>query len=67
MTKARARERAKARIGKKPQKHESAAAQAGQQTKPGQFNPGTGSIKSPNSSASTKNFGMARRGSARSS
>jgi len=64
MTKARARERAKAKAGQKAKKREAHADQAGQKNQPGKFDPGAGSIKG--ASANTKNVGGARRGAARS-
>ncbi len=66
MTKARARERAKAKAAKKAKKREVPADHPGKTIRPGQFDPGTASIKGPVMSAHTKNFGAARRGSARS-
>lgn len=66
MTKARARERAKARAGKKTKKHDANADHLGQNIRPGQFDPGDSSIKGPGMSANAKNFGGARRGAARS-
>jgi hypothetical protein len=66
MTKARARERAKAKAGQKAKKREADAERPGQQMHPGRFDPGTGSIKGPRVNANAKNFGGARRGSARS-
>ncbi len=64
MTKARARQRAKAKAAQKVSKREANAGQPSQKIKPGQFDPGPGSIKGPR--ASTPNFAVARRGSARS-
>ncbi len=64
MTKARARQRAKAKAARKPGKREAGAGQSGPKIKPGQFDPGPGSIKSP--LANTRNFAVARRGAARS-
>jgi hypothetical protein len=66
MTKARARKRAKAKAAQKVRKREANADLAGQKTRPGQFDPGTGSIKGPRTNANTKNFAGARRGTARS-
>lgn len=66
MTKARARERAKARAGQKIKKRTAADDQTDQNIPRGQFDPGTGSIKGPSANAGTQNFGGARRGAARS-
>ena len=66
MTKAKARRRAKAKAAQKATKREANADQSGQQVRPGQFNPGAGSIKSPRMNVNTKNFGGARRGASRS-
>ncbi len=66
MTKAKARKRAKARAGQKAKKREAQAGQPGQQTKPGHFDPGSGSIKGPKVNASSKSFAEMRRGAARS-
>ena len=66
MTKARARQRAKAKSGQKAKKRESNAGQTGQKIPPGQFDPGPGSIKSPLAKSGAKNFAVARRGAARS-
>ena len=66
MTKARARQRAKAKAGQKAKKREANAGQPGQKIRPGQFDPGPGSIKSPHVNANIKNFAGARRGAARS-
>ncbi len=66
MTKAKARERAKAKAGQKARKRKDNADRPGQQRHPGQFDPGSGSIKGPSVNASAKNFGGARRGAARS-
>ncbi len=64
MTKAKARQRAKAKAAQKVRKREATANQPGQKIKPGQFDPGPGSIKGPR--ANTRNFAVARRGAARS-
>ena len=64
MTKARARQRAKAKAGQKAKKRETKPGQPVNAPKRGQFDPGPGVIKSPN--ANTKTFGGARRGAARS-
>jgi hypothetical protein len=66
MTKAKARQRAKAKAGQKARKREAAADHPGQKIRPGQFDPGAGSQKSPRMNANTKNFGGAKRGAARS-
>ncbi len=66
MTKARARQRAKAKAAQKAKKRASNADHPGHAIRPGQFDPGPGSIKGLNVNASTKNFASARRGAARS-
>ncbi len=66
MTKAKARQRAKANAAKKAQKRKANADRPGQEIQPGQFDPGTGSIKGPNKNTNTRNFGGAKRGAARS-
>jgi len=66
MTKAKARERAKAKAAQKIKKREANAANPELQTRPGQFDPGSNSIKSPNLSGVGRNSGAARRGAARS-
>ena len=66
MTKARARERAKAKAGQKVKKREANADRTDQNIRPGQFDPNAGSTKRPNANANAKNFGGARRGAARS-
>lgn len=66
MTKAKARERAKAKAAQKAKKREANAARPGREIRPGQFDPGSGSIKGPVATTSTKNFATAKRGSARS-
>ncbi len=66
MTKAKARQRAKAKSAQKAKKREAKADQPGQKIRPGQFDPGAGSIKGPAVNASTKDFAGARRGAARS-
>ncbi|NQV47776.1 MAG: hypothetical protein HQ504_08340 [Rhodospirillaceae bacterium] len=66
MTKARARERAKAKAGQKAKKRDVTADRSGQEIRPGQFDPGANSIKGPGISANTKNVGAVRRGAARS-
>jgi|TARA_B110000263_G_C14837026_1_gene297987 hypothetical protein len=66
MTKARARERAKAKAksGQKAKKQDETTEHPGQKNRPGQFDPGSGTIKSPGASANTQNFAEARRGGA---
>ena len=66
MTKAKARQRAKARAARKVGKREANAGRPDQKIHPGQFDPGTSSIKGPRVNANAKNFGGARRGAARS-
>ncbi len=66
MTKAKARERAKAKAIEKARKRLANADQPDEVVRPGHFDPGTGSIKGPGMNANTKNFGAARRGAARS-
>ena len=66
MTKAKARQRAKAKAAQKGKKRESSAEPAGQQTRPGKFDPGASSIKGPRVNANVKNFAEVRRGAARS-
>jgi len=68
MTKARARERAKAKAkaGRKTEKPAEKAERPGQKIRPGQFDPGSGSITGPGANAKTRTFAGARRGGARS-
>ncbi len=66
MTKAKARERAKANAARKAKKRKAGAERPDPNFQPGQFDPGTSSIKGPRVNANAKNFAMARRGSARS-
>ena len=66
MTKARARERAKAKAGQKAKKHESGAGHAGGDIKRGQFDPRSGSIKTPGAKATTRTFAASGRGASRS-
>ena len=66
MSKARARERAKAKAGQKAKKRATAADQADQNIQQGKFDIGGGSIKAPGGNARSKNFGGARRQAARS-
>ena len=66
MTKAKARQRAKANAAQKARKRKAHADRPGQPIHPGQFDPGTSSIKGPRVNANAKNFGGARRRAARS-
>ncbi len=66
MTKAKARLRAKARATRKAGKRETDTGRSGQKIRPGRFDPGTGSIKSPNINVNVKNLAGSKRGSARS-
>ena len=66
MTKARARERAKAKAGQKAKKRDVNASHPGEEIKRGQFDPGSGSIKTPGAKANTKSFAASGRGAARS-
>jgi len=68
MTKAKARQRAKAKAAQKTEKREANAnaTQSGPAIRPGQFDPGSGSIKGPGASAKSRQFAGARRGTARS-
>ena len=66
MTKARARQRAKAKAGQKAKKREINAGQPGQKIPRGQFDPGSNSIAKPQVSTNTKNFAETKRGAARS-
>jgi hypothetical protein len=66
MTKAKARLRAKANAAQKIKKRKANADRPNQQIHPGQFDPGTSSIKGPRVNANAKTFGGARRGAARS-
>jgi len=66
MTKAKARERAKAKTLQKAIKRKANAGQAAEQTRPGQFDPGSASISSPGAKASTRNTAGGPRKSARS-
>jgi hypothetical protein len=59
MTKAKARQRAKANAGKS-KKRGAAATRHGQDVRPGQFDPGPNSIKSPRGNPHTKNLGSSR-------
>ena len=66
MTKAKARQRAKAKAAQKLKKRISTIEQTKLQIKPGQYNQESGSIKSPRNASSTQKFGRAIRGSQRS-
>ena len=66
MTKAKARERAKAKALQKAKKREAGTGQPGEKIRPGQFDPGAGTIKGPIANAGAKNFAGAKRGAARS-
>ncbi len=66
MTKARARERAKANAAQKSKKRDVSADGTGDKNRQGQFDPGAGSIKSPATNAGNRVVAGARRGSARS-
>jgi len=67
MTKAKARLRAKANAAKKAKRKRAAGAeQPGQKIRPGQFDPGPGSISSPATGVNVRNLAGAKRGSARS-
>ena len=67
MTKARARERAKAKASEKIAKRKAGAEQPDKNDHPGRFDAGSHSIKGPGSTASVRNFGAAKRGAGRSS
>ncbi|MBW8058642.1 MAG: hypothetical protein FVQ86_11650 [candidate division NC10 bacterium] len=66
MTKAKARQRAKAKAAQKARKREANAGRPGPKIRPGQFDPGPGSIKSPRVIANAKDFARTKRGAARS-
>ena len=66
MTKAKARQRAKANAAEKAKKRIANAGQPGPKHPPGRFDPGSGSINSPRATANTRNFGAPKRGAARS-
>ncbi len=66
MTKAKARQRAKAKAGKKSRKQDAGADRPGQKIRTGQFDAGAGSIKSPRANVGAKNFAGAKRGATRS-
>ena len=62
MTKAKARQRAKAKSGQKAKKRLATTGQPDQHPRPGQFDPGTASIKSPGNSVNTRSFAEGKRG-----
>ena len=62
MTKARARERAKAKAGQKAEKRAAQSDQSDANTPPGKFDSGTGSINKLGGGTSNTNFAEARRG-----
>jgi hypothetical protein len=66
MTKAKARQRAKAKAAQKARKPEVNADRPGQQIRPGQFDPRALSIKSSGVNANVNNFTGAKRGAGRS-
>lgn len=66
MTKAKARLRAKANAAKKAKKRATTAKGPAQNLRPGQFDPGPGSITGPAAGVNTRNLAGARRGAARS-
>lgn len=66
MTKAKARQRAKAKAAQKARKQDAGPERPAQKVRPGQFDPGPGSIKGPNANPGTRTFAGARRGAARS-
>ena len=66
MSKARARERAKAKAGQKAQKRKAAADATQPENKPGKFDAGAHSIRKPGGGTNAGNFAEARRGAARS-
>ncbi len=66
MTKAKARQRAKAKAGQKAKKREPKTEQPDQNIRPGKFDPGPNTIKSPRVSGRAKDFSGARRGASRS-
>ncbi len=66
MTKAKARQRAKAKAGQKVRKREANADRPGQKIQSGQFDPGASSIKGPRVNADARNFAVAKRRAARS-
>jgi hypothetical protein len=66
MTKAKARERAKAKAGQKVKKREAAADQPDQNIRPGKFDPGANMKKASGGNPSARTQSGARRGAARS-
>ena len=68
MTKARARQRAKAgqKAGQKAKKRQETADQPGPGIRPGQFDPGSGSITGPRVGIGAQHAPRTKRGSARS-
>jgi len=66
MTKARARLRAKAKAAEKAEKRAATAGHLEKKTHPGQFDPGTSTIKSPQMNANPHNAAGAKWGAARS-
>jgi hypothetical protein len=66
MTKAKARQRAKAKAGQKARKREINADQSGQKIQQGRFDSGASSIKGLRVNVDTKNLAGAKRGAARS-
>ena len=66
MTKAKARQRAKAKAAQKIRKREANADRPGQKIQPGRFDPGSNSIKGPGKDVNTKTFASVKRGAARS-
>ncbi len=66
MTKARARERAKAKAGQKVKKREANADRTDQTIRKGQFDPGAGTMRKAGANTGANIFGGARRGAPRS-
>ncbi|HAA92798.1 MAG TPA: hypothetical protein DCS82_13340 [Rhodospirillaceae bacterium] len=66
MTKAKARQRAKANAAKKAKRRKEMSEKQQSQPHPGKFDTGPNSISSPMASTGNKTFTRARRGSARS-
>jgi hypothetical protein len=66
MTKERARQRAKSRAAGKTGERKADAGGHDETTRPGRFDPGQGSIKSPGRNGGNVIFGGMRRGAARS-
>ncbi|MDJ0951753.1 MAG: hypothetical protein QNJ94_22820 [Alphaproteobacteria bacterium] len=66
MTKAKARQRAKAKAAQKARKRAANAERPEQNIRPGQFDPGPGSIKGPFVKGGAQNFARTKRGAARS-